>query len=439
MMKLPRDLIRRRGILALSILGALWILMRAFTSSDVERLSSLALSDQILGIRDGQVYLLRWQEERRAPAAASQSPARPIRAAGSMRSVLALPLSGGRARELASIQDPAEPLARATLTAAGILVALVEPALIEQRFTGGPQDLRLVARLFRRPGRTRILEVPLNGGPAHTLPVEIPSDRVALVGRQCYWIDVRPDREESIPDGKRTRTRRVPRSRLMVTPLDGGPARVAASQLPWYGTLEARGNDLFWLTEPEPPARGHRDLYFYSSARGIVEVFHDYTGLVAPEVDGDRFYWMVTSPFIPDVTSGPPPDRPGVMSARHDGSDLRTLVDLRASRDLLLPAQLLSLQGEYLYCLFQTPRRFRANDPTTAPLLCRVERSPPHRIRKLEKLPAEGFSAPMDEKYYYGVLTEHPDDWFDWSPQGIARQHRRVLYRVRLPEPSPSG
>lgn len=417
MKRLP-DILRRRGMLALSAVGALWILSRAFTGG-AERLMTFSARDQIVGIRDGQLFLLR-QTRPGGRSGARFEPGRG-RAAGPEVApyLVALPLNGGASRTLAGPADLGNGWGLATLTGNRILYARLVP-----RSPGPPA----------RPAETRIVEVPLNGGQVRTLPARIPSDAAAIVGRDFYWVEGRPEREQRVRSGSRTVVRRVPDSLVMSMPVDGGPVRRIASGVPSYTTFRVAGDYLFWTTEADR-ATGRRGLCYYRRGAEGPRVLDTYPGGQPPLIHGGRFYWMAGPPLVPTFRPEPVSTAPGLMSTLPDGSDFRVLVDLERQPDLVPPAQVVGFSGRHLYCIFSRRRRGRPSDGhPTVPVLCRVLPDHPDAVQVLKTLPPDTAPGGLDHQYCYLVTTEQFENWLDWSPRGLYRRIRRVLYRVRLPD-----
>src|SRR5438132_988750 len=87
--------------------------------------------------------------------------------------------------------------------------------------------------------------------------VRTPADQVALVGNACYWIRGQPEasppraflRSGGPPpaSGKPVGGDGHPHSELMLTPLDGGPARRVATGLSWGTPLIAAEDRVFWM------------------------------------------------------------------------------------------------------------------------------------------------------------------------------------------------
>lgn len=408
-MRLPEGSKRRRSVLALSSLGALWILSRAFTGSGIERLAPLSPSDWgLLGVRKDYAYVERNRE------------------------VVGLPIRGGRSRVLTSIPDSPALGVHVTLNESALLVAQVEAGKTEERTVELPDGGRLTTRAVLSPSRARFSEVPLEGGPAHQFPVVIPGEHRVVIGRECFWIRGQPDRLEPVlhPD-RFHRFRSIPRSEVVATPLEGGPTRVLASRVPWGTDLQAAGGYLLWLSEQA--GSSYPVLHSYRPGDSRVTVLRRFPSTEVPEVHDGRFYWMAGR--IPGLPTPSPGEPTGLVSARPDGSDRRVIVDIDAEPSLQTPARVLGGNQGSLYCTFQTLSRFRGR-PAMVPVLCRIRAGHNGPLERVKELPPETQILSFDGHYCYFVVAEHPENWFDWSREGVGVQNVRVLYRCRLPDRS---
>lgn len=397
---------RRVAILALSALGALWILSRAFTGVGIERIRRLPPDEHLLAVHEGQVLIERGRE------------------------IVALPVRAGRARVLDRAPDSPGFRRSVTLDGSNLLVARGEPEKGEHRIVEAPGGRRSVTWIRRSPAQTRFVEVPLDGGPVHPLPLVVPTDRPVVIGRECFWIRGQPDRLEIVSHSDRSRTfRSIPRSELVVTPLEGGPTRVIASGV-FQGTfLQARGGYLLWTGQG---GSGGRVLCSYRPGDSGVTVLHRFSGSEVPEVHDGRFYWMVDRhPGSPVPGS---PDPAGLISALPDGSERRVVIDMDTDPSLQQPARLLGPHRRSLYGIFVTPARSRSSGGTALVLmLCRILPGHPTPVEKLKELPVQTGTALLDGDYCYFEVLEHHEDWWDWSQNGLSGKDIRVLYRCRLP------
>ncbi len=278
------------------------------------------------------------------------------------------------------------------------------------------------------PARMRY--VRLSGGPVRTLPVALrapfagPERGFAVLGRTVFWIGTAP-RENPTRRAVGSPVGAIAESfALYATSLNGGSTRVVAEGLPEMATVHEGSTRVYWTVPRYVRGFGIRsELHFCSESGADRGKIAEYNATSAPAELSGRLYWF---PLVPEEGSRSDGPVLTLASANRDGTGLRFQPLVMAASMANPDRQSLASVGGRLYMASSevpgVPARLYHIELSDSPRLI-VERTLPHGAQQ------PGY---FDGQYYYFVVRETHDQWWNSSAEGLMLHHATALYRCRL-------
>lgn len=392
---------RMRWMLVLTCLAAAWLWLRA--AAPVTRVRELPAN-----VRFSETLIDGWVYGPRSSGAN-----------GGALAIGAFQLDAPRQREVLSARVGAASVSMLpVINRGGIFYVLEEPlpaAPDEERGAA----IAPTARVWSRRPRVRLWRASLDGEAPRELLPEIRTSAVRFGERHVYWLR-HPLTGPGVPIVSSREA--SPAAELMVSGLEGGPARKLAN-VQVDSQFAACADGVHWSVR-----RGSETKQVHLRMEdGAVEELPA-ASMPSPllELEG-RWFWLETG-------SAASPDRRRLVMASA-GSPRRALIDVEERFAL----EALTTDGKDVYCfLLERPAR-SASAGRMRRTFCRLRIEAPSSLERIAPLPQETPDSGsivggwFHRGHYYFASYEKQENWLIWWGDGLKPRQYWVLNRVRLP------